>query len=338
MQKKVHTAAAVFLLLCLLVGCGGLPLDTAALPTDTADAVAETAASQPLATVLTASDFQENGVFLRFRVLLDTAAAAGVPTPDCALFGGDYNIQTEQDADKNVQTIRNKLTGVFPDFDPEAAIFVQGNHDNMTEALSQTGAYDFGTFTVYVINEDDFPSGQDTASVEAAVRDLDKFLSDLVNNGDFRPVLVATHVPLHRNARCDNGCAKYLVNVLNQYGQKLDILCFFGHNHSDTYDDNIGGSVNLFRAGERMQVQNPDTEYTQTDGNFSAIQLNFTYLNYGYVGYSENTAGGGSTNVLTLGVLEIYPDRIEIIRYTTEGEYCRDSIPLQNRPAADKAA
>ncbi len=320
----------MLLLLSALPGCTNHTANT--------DSTEPQATEQPFATLITSSDYQNDGTFMTFHILLDVIKEAGVPTPDCALFGGDYSIPTETDPDDSIRKLSDRLAGVYPEFDPAHAIFVQGNHDNPTDALTPTGAHDFGTFVVYSINEDDFPSGQKPAQVEQTLRDLDTFLSGMVSCKDYRPVIIATHLPLHESARADNACGGQLAELLNRYGHTLDIIYLFGHNHSDNYDDSIGGSVNYIARGESMYVPVPAANDSSRIEGSTKLTLVFSYLNYGYVGYSNNAASGISTNVLTLGVIQLYPERIEITRYTAEGEYCRYSIPLQNKQTAQKAA
>lgn len=335
-RKRARSALALLLalLLCAATACGSSTQDngggsTAAGMTEATEPQARSFGERcenAVATVITASDFQESGTFFRFGGILSAIADAGCPTPDCALFGGDYSIETGADPDNHIRLIRDGLSDAFPDFAQQNAIFVQGNHDSASEELTTTGPHDMGDFVVYALNEDDFPSGQSAQDVQDALRDLGEYLANMISAGDFRPVLVATHVPLHHNSRHDNGYAKYLVDALNHYGQDLDILVLFGHNHSGTYDDDIGGSVNLIGRGETMRVQIPGQEYTQLSSNYVEVTLNFTYMNYGYVGYSANTF----VNALTVGVIRICPDSIEITRFTTEGEYSHDSVPLMH--------
>lgn len=331
MRKKTISVLLAALLLAGS-GCSKAKTDGAVSSTQAAEQ------TPPLATVVTASDFQNDGTFFTFRALLDQAAASGVPTPDCAIFGGDYSIKTETDPDDSVRRINEELTGAYPAFNPQNAIFVQGNHDNATEVLTPTGAHDMGAFVVYCINEDDFPSGQMPQQVEPMLNELDAFLSGMVKRKDYRPVIVAGHLPLHDSARADNACGGSLADLLNRYGHTLDILYLFGHNHSDHYDDSIGGSVNYIAKGESLYVPEPAQDGTAVIVDPSKITLAFSYLNYGYVGYANNTENGISTNVLTLGVVQVYPETIEITRYTAEGEYCRYSIVLQNTQTAQDAA
>ena len=333
-KKYIAYLLAPILLLSFFFGCAGSGTDTYSAGTETETETVE----QPLAVLITSSDYQSSGTFMTFRLLLDVIKENGIPTPDCALFGGDYSISTETDPDNSIRNLSEKLMGVYPDFLPENAVFVQGNHDNATDALTPTGAYDMGSFVVYCINEDDFPSGQEPKDTEQAVSALERYLSEMTAKRDLRPVIVASHLPLHENARADNAGAGKLADVLNRYGRELDILYLFGHNHSDNYDDSIGGSVNYFAVGDTMYVPVPASEDSGRIEGSRKLTLCFSCLNYGYVGYSNNAEGGISTNVLTLGVIQIYPESIKITRYTAEGEYCSYSIPLQNTSAVQNAA
>lgn len=332
LRKKLLPCLLVFCILLCICGC-------AAEKTKPEAPVTETVPSDPpLATIITSSDYQNIGTFMTFRVLLDAIMDAGVPTPDCAIFGGDYSIPTETDPDDGIRKLSEKLTGVYPDFDSQNAIFVQGNHDNATDALTPTGAHDMGAFIVYSINEDDFPSGQKPAQVEQTLKDLESFLSGMVKRKDSRPVIVASHLPLHDSARADNACGGALAELLNRYGHTLDILYLFGHNHSGNYDDSFGGSVNYLAKGETLYVPELAEDGSSRIVGQTKRTLAFSYLNYGYVGYSNNSVSGISTNVLTLGVIQIYPESIEITRYTAEGEYCSYSIALQTIQTAQTAA
>lgn len=324
-KKAIAVLSAAVLFLCA-GGCAKEPAKPSAKP------------AEPLATVVMASDFQSGGTFFTFRALLDQAAASGVPTPDCALLGGDYSISTETDPDDSIGRITDELTGAYPEFQTQNAIFVQGNHDNPTSALTPTGAHDMGAFIVYSISEDDFPSGQKPEGVEKTLSDLDSFFSEQVKRKDSRPVIVAGHLPLHDSLRADNACGGMLAELLNRYGHQLDIIYLFGHNHSGSFDDSIGGSVNYIAKGESLYVPVPAKSDSSRIEGSQKITLTFSCLNYGYVGYSNNTVSSCSTNVLTLGVLQVYPESIEITRYTAEGEYCTYSIALQNTQTAQNAA
>ena len=167
-------------------------------------------------------------------------------------------------------------------------MYVQGNHDSANAVLTPTGFYKYKNFVVYVINEDDFISGQGSKSgydgtVKALASKVADELTIMKQNGDKRPVFVATHVPLHHSSRSsygDNLYGKYLFDVLNEYGNDLDIIFLFGHNHSNNFDDYVGGAVNYLAKGEKIRIPIPDATQMGVNG-YTEETLNFTYMNYG---------------------------------------------------------
>lgn len=147
-KKTIAALLAALLLVFALSGCAKTQTDGTESNANTELSTSSAETAQPLATLITSSDYQNSGAFITFRILLDVVKEAGVPTPDAALFGGDYSIPTETDPDDSIRMLSEKLAGVYPDYDPAHAIFVQGNHDNATKALTPTGAHDFGTFVL----------------------------------------------------------------------------------------------------------------------------------------------------------------------------------------------
>jgi len=278
-------------------------------------------------TIVTGSDFQDLGTkaFDRFTRVLSVMKADGLPTPDSVLVGGDYTKVLLDDAIPGITQIKNNYLSLYPDADETRVICIQGNHDNPSAGFTKTGLYDMGTYNLYVINEDDFPWNSQlkiNTGVEKTAKNVESALSALIENGDTRPVIILTHVPMHYSTRSggkDNKDAALLFNVINAAAEKLDIVFLFGHNHSKAYDDYIGGSVNLLKEGEEILI--PDGK-----GGYTAETLNFTYANCGYIGYSNNTLSDTSTNVLTLGVIRIGEDHIRLAKYTEDGLYRVDDI------------
>lgn len=298
--------------------------------------------SDAYATVISASDFQSGDITVNYLQILQQMVAAGyTETPDAILCGGDYNGSTGTATD--VQKIFDDTRTVYPGMTDDKFVIVQGNHDDPPhELLTPSGFHEFQDFVVYSINEDDFKYTQSTragydAVVQERAEDICANLSNMVATGDTRPVFIITHVPFHHTSRSsygDNLYSKYIVDVLNEMGQYLDIISLFGHNHSGTYDDYIGGSVNYIARGETMRVPIPDTAQQGATG-YTEETLNFTYMNCGYVGYSSNTSSGTSTNVLTAGLFELCPTTIELSRYSTSGLYTTETIDLINPKVTD---
>ena len=320
---------AVSLFLVLLMTLSVIPTSVFTLP-------AAAVQSDAYATVISASDFQSSDITVNYLQILQQMVAAGyTETPDAILCGGDYNGRTGTATD--VQKVFDDTRTVYPGMTDDKFVIVQGNHDNAHELLTPSGFHEFQDFVVYSINEDDFKTGQSGRSgydavVQERAEDIRANLSNMVATGDTRPVFVITHIPFHHTSRSsygDNLYSKYIVDVLNEMGQYLDIISLFGHNHSGSYDDYIGGSVNYIARGETMRVPIPDTAQKGATG-YTEETLNFTYMNCGYVGYSSNTSSGTSTNVLTAGLFELCPTTIELSRYSTSGLYTTETINLIN--------
>ena len=319
LQKLLSVLIAI-----LLIVTAALPAFAAGTPFD----------DDAYVSILTASDFQDVGTraYERFGRMLSKMRDDGLQTPDSMLVGGDYTKVLLDYAAPGIAQIRMQLTAAYPDADPDSVVCIQGNHDNMTPGFAKTGYTDMGAYNLYVINEDDYPWGQllqpwAEARVRKLTEDLQSRVDALIGAGDVRPLIVLTHLPLHHTSRtgyADNKYASYLFNVLNAAGEKLDVIFLFGHQHSGDYDDYIGGSVNFLRAGDTVRVPLPDRAGPDA---YTEETLRFTYVNCGYVGYSDNGTSDGSTNALTLGLIRIGADGIRFVKYTEEGLYDVWDVP-----------
>lgn len=206
-------------------------------------------------------------------------------------------------------------------------IFVQGNHDAMTEALSDTGLYEFDDYLVYVLNtQTAFPWKQGALGMSAVVRNaaenMKDCFDDLIAAGETRPVIIAGHVPLHFSARTsplhttgDNLYSSFIFETVNEAGQSLDCIYLFGHNHSKGWDSYLGGSCVFRGKGDTLLI--PTYEEGDTDTtSYSEETLNFTYLNAGYLGYFSDS---GADDTLTCTVCEIYDHELVLTRYSADG-------------------
>ena len=286
-------------------------------------------------TVLTGSDFQDTWVkaYDRFSSVLSGMKADGMATPHSMLVGGDYTKILFDDAAPGIELIRQNLVAVYPDADPEKIVCIQGNHDNPSPGFTKTGFYDMGAYALYCINEDDFPWLQTVRlglHVQKIAADLKANLDAMIANGDRRPVIVLTHLPLHHTSRAlygDNRFASYIFDVLEDAGNTLDVIFLFGHQHSGDYDDYIGGSVNFMRPGDVIRV--PDATLPGENA-YTERTLTFTYANCGYIGYSDNTEGGGSTNALTLGAILFGDEDFTFVKYGESGLLRADTVERKN--------
>ncbi|MBR5111933.1 MAG: metallophosphoesterase [Clostridia bacterium] len=303
----------------------------------TAFAGSDAFAQDAYVNIVTFSDCQQygTGAYKNFGNVLKVMKDDGMPQPDSLLMGGDYTKILFDYATPGMIQLREHYVNTYPQGDPDDIICIQGNHDQKVAGFYPTGMYDMGTYQLFVMNEDDFPWKQSKSSkkediVKATAEKLDAALSSMISADDLRPVIILTHVPLHhttRNSAGDNMYASYIFNVLNKAAEKLDIIFIFGHNHSGTHDDYIGGSVNYMAPGDSIRIPLPDKT---GEDCYTNETLNFTYTNCGYIGYAENSETDTSTNVLTLGAIRFFADKFVILKYTKDGLFREDTVERIN--------
>lgn len=303
-------------------------------------------------TLVFASDYQEmNGwdkPSTTFSEILNQIKNAN-KSPNNVIFCGDYtndrNLHDYQlKPDDSINEIRDIVARECVDVSQDDMIFVQGNHDQMTDAISNTGLHEYENYLVYVLNTQyDFPwkQGRDPDFkdvVISASKDMKECFDDLISKGETRPVIIAGHVPLHFTARTssrhstgDNMYASYIFDVVNDAGDFLDIVYLFGHDHSKGWDCYLGGSSVFMVPGEDILIPEVGDNTSNTD-DFSTRKLNFTYMNAGYTGYYmncgpeeldkgmvENYAAADET--LTATICEVLPNELVITRFSTDGQH-----------------
>ncbi|MBR3376566.1 MAG: metallophosphoesterase [Mogibacterium sp.] len=324
----------------------------------TAEAVTEQTEQQaeeetgPLATVFFASDYQPEAGFDKpadtLRALLKTAKTDG-KTIDRIVICGDYtNDRVLHDyqlsPDESIEEIRGIAKEELPGVSDDDMIFVQGNHDRLTEQITESGLHDEGDYLIYVLNtEEDFPWKQGKksgclAKVTKSSEAMKECFDDLIRKGETRPVIIAGHVPLHFTARTsskhstgDNLYSSLIFDVVNEAAGSLDIVYMYGHNHSKGWDCYMGGSSVFKTAGDTILIPSFNEYKIDTD-TYSEETLRFTYLNAGYTGYYMNCAASqydegdpdkyaAADTTLTGTVLQIYTDRMVITRYDANGPH-----------------
>lgn len=325
----------------------------AAAAEDVPSVVATAGADGAYATVITASDFQDgrsgNLYEATFSTMLEKAKADGVIAPDGFILGGDYDgsYADAHDTPTAYRRVESVITSAYPYFNKKNIINIQGNHDvNDPSVIDKTGPHEYDDYIVYVINTSDYPAGTGgTAAYNKTLEtneNLVAYFNELKAEGETRPIFIATHIPLHHNSRNPkannkdaNGTvvstgwnetlySRILFDTINENAKTFDIIFLFGHNHSGAYDDYIGGSVNYIGKGQKIRI--PDYNVTPSETSYTEETLNFTYMNYGYVGYSNNE----NNNTLTMNTFEICPDKIVATRYSTAGKYGEAKIIDRN--------
>ena len=321
-----------------------------------ADAVTEQTEEQPaneeegpLATLFFASDYQAEPGFDApadtLRGILKAAKADGKDINKVIMCGDYTNDAVMHDyqlsPDDSIEEIHGTVGSVFPEINADDMLFVQGNHDRMTDLIAPTGLYESDDYLIYILNtEDDFPWKQGKKAgcldkVRKSSAAMKECFDKLIEDGETRPVFIAGHVPLHFTARTsskhttgDNLYSALIFDAVNDAARSLNIFYLYGHNHSKGWDCYMGGS-SVYRAKGDSILIPLYNEYVVDTDEYAEETLNFTYLNAGYTGYYMNCAPAEYTNggegyhaadeTLTGTVFEIYPDRIVVTRYDGKG-------------------
>ncbi|MCQ2355157.1 MAG: metallophosphoesterase, partial [Clostridia bacterium] len=272
------------------------------------------------------------------------------PTIDGFFCGGDYNFDVTREGrqylengvnktytsalalsrtQQDVKIFSDAIKSFIPTLDNDKITLIQGNHDVLCDGLTKTGGYDKGAYAVYVINEQDYPSGN-TASQSLCQKTADglrMWLQSLVSVKYDKPVFILSHVPLHYSTRTiidgDAVYAQLLYDAIESYGSKLNIIFLYGHDHAHGDDDYLGGSSQFLTRGDKITV-------AQSGNRTGSLEktLNFTYMNYGFVGYFWDTWGQQSGTInrntdytLTMTTFEINGSDVIIRRWDENGQH-----------------
>ena len=259
---------------------------------------------------------------------------AGVSGVDALLCAGDYDFDLNRNADDTaagIISLRNALNTSGLTDSHTHWVLVQGNHDprNTGGGTSATGNNDpaSGAYGVYVLNERDYPwYGGTEAGVKAAASDLQTYLDDKLDKKFSAPIFVISHLPLHYSMRTwvegDARYAKYIFDVLNNYSAHgLNIIYLFGHDHSQGWDDYLGGSKVFLAPGDRINIADG------TETGYTSQELKFVYMNAGFMGYYKNHNTQTSAldepfydiKDLTMSCFVISDNSVRITRYCCTG-------------------
>ena len=357
MKKKLKLALIVALLIAVIAVSFGILREHKARNEEAAASTESIASEQqedendkPLATLFFASDYQPEEGFddpsETLSNILDAAETDG-KTIDRVIMCGDYsNVSKLYDYQVSPDDSIEEVKGIVSEECPQAeeVLFVQGNHDMMTDQIAPSGLYESENYLIYILNtEEDFPWKQGkTARCLTKVRKsstaMKECFDELIRKGETRPVFIAGHVPLHFTARTssrhttgDNLYSSLIFNVVNKAAESLDIVYLFGHDHSKGWDCYLGGSSVYKAKGDSVLIPRFEEDKINTD-EYSQERLNFTYMNAGYSGYYMNCSPDeynmdepglydAADSTLTGTVFEIYPDKIIVKRYDTDGAH-----------------
>ena len=297
-----------------------------------AEATSEELLTDGSITVIAGSDFQnQSGNTAGAQVvtsILTQMQNAGYTSADGFLFCGDYSYGYNQAAE-GIAALKDAVKGTYSTLEDNRMVFVQGNHDEAgASGLAKSGAHDTTDYGVYVINEDDYMwNNSDEATIQKTAASLKTYLDAKVAERYQKPVFVVSHLPLHYSMRTyndgDGKYANYIFNVLNEAGASgQNIIFLYGHDHSNGWDDYLGGSAVYLAKGDKINI----AQASQTV--FQEETLNFTYLNAGFTGYYENHNSADDT--LTMTVFSIIDGTVKVERYDATGKHNLKSAGVTN--------
>lgn len=294
--------------------------------------------------VLAGSDFQHPDGNEAGQVTVNGIIAAikadGIASADGFIFCGDYDHDLTMLPGPTSKGVKALTECVDKFISPDAShVYVEGNHDSAigTAGLSKSGNNDpeNGAYGVFVINEDDYMwTNISGLVVRNTAEDLRLYLNEKIVEGYKAPVFVVSHLPLHYSCRTkeagDAKYAEYIFNVLNEAGEKgLNIFFLFGHDHSNGWDDYLGGSCVLLEKGDSINISKKGNQF-----KWETKTLNFTYMNAGYTGYYNNENGADDT--LTMSLFTISEDTVVIDRYSVNGKHDVKSAGVTNAKKHEK--
>ena len=287
------------------------------------------AAAQKETVIIAGSDYQTNDGTAHIEQIMAAMKKDGIQ-PDKLLFGGDYSLEhTAATSQKGITQLKNYFSTYM---DEKDMVFAQGNHDkDATEANGLTGWGNmdpaYGDYGLYIV--EDPTVAQEWGSYDAAsVAALQLYLDNKVEIGFSKPIFIMNHFPLHWSYRTQKdgvGTNAYrFFNVINNAAaQGLNIIYLFGHNHSNGYDDSLGGPCIFLKKGDIIEVaQGSKTTVKQET-------LNFTYMNSGYTGYYTSPMANAETT-LSMSVFRIRGNEVIISRYSKDGAYNLKSAGTEN--------
>lgn len=283
--------------------------------------------------VIAGSDFQNsNGNTAGAQTVTNILAQiknAGYTKADGFLFCGDYSYGYNQ-AEAGINALKNAVTGIYSTLTNDRMVFVEGNHDEASASgLATSGAHDAAEYGVFVINEDDYMwRNSDEATIITTAANLKTYLDTKAAANYDKPIFVLSHLPLHYSMRTKNDgdgkYANYIFDVLNEAGAAgQNIIFLYGHDHSNGWDDYLGGSSVYLAKGDQINI----AQASQTV--FKEETLNFTYMNAGFTGYYSAVNTGAETT-LTMTVFSITGNTVTVERYDANGKHNLKSAGVTN--------
>ena len=279
--------------------------------------------------IIAGSDYQTSDGTAHIELIMAAMEKDGIQ-PDKLFFGGDYSLEhSAATSQKGITQLKNYFSTYM---DEKDMVFAQGNHDkDATEANGLTGWGNmdpaYGDYGLYIV--EDPTVAQEWGSYDAAsVAALQLYLDNKIEIGYNKPIFIMNHFPLHWSYRTQKdgvGTNAYrFFNVINDAAaQGLNIIYLFGHNHSNGYDDSLGGPCIFLKKGDTIEIAQGDKKTAKAE------TLNFTYMNSGYTGYYTSPMENAETT-LSMSVFRIRGNEVIISRYSKDGVYNLKSAGTEN--------
>ncbi len=305
---------------------------------------------QEPATSYSRYDYAKNGDYTEQIKILNTIIGNiqdSLGAADYFIAGGDYNFdETTYSVDRTnfgIEQVRNTVKNKCG---ADVGItVVQGNHDAAGSDYDPTGPADTEDFGLFVIAHEDYRSypldkskWKDPEKSEAKAQEvadkLDAYLAEKVKKEYDKPVFIAAHVPIHFNVRtatkADAIYGDVIYKVLYKYGNDLNIIFLYGHNHAWGDDDYLGAASNFLTRGDNINIAKHGSQK-----EYTAEPLNFTYMNYGYTGYfwakwvtktSDFIIRDDADTALTMTAFQICGNQVTISRWDENGIHDLKSV------------
>ena len=316
-MKHIRKSLAVLLSVLMLVSLFAVSATTTV------------SAAEKETVIIAGSDYQTSDGTAHIELIMAAMKKDGIQ-PDKLFFGGDYSLEhSAATSQKGITQLKNYFSAYMNEKD---MVFAQGNHDkDATEANGLTGWGNmdpaYGDYGLYIV--EDPTVAQEWGSYDAAsVAALQLYLDNKIEIGYSKPIFIMNHFPLHWSYRTQKdgvGTNAYrFFNVINEAaGQGLNIIYLFGHNHSNGYDDSLGGPCIFLKKGDTIEIAQGDKKTAKAE------TLNFTYMNSGYTGYYTSPMENAETT-LSMSVFRIRGNEVIINRYSKDGMYNLKSAGTEN--------
>lgn len=311
-RKTLAVLLSLLMLLSLCIVSSTAPLTVSAAEKETV--------------IIAGSDYQTADGTVYIDAIMAAMQKDGIQ-PDKLLFNGDYSLSHSHAT--STAGLAELQTYFSAYMDASDMVFSQGNHDPDTTVGVSWGNCDpaYGDYGLYLI--EDPTLAQEWGSYDAAsVAALQLYLDNKIEIGYSKPIFIMNHFPLHWSYRTQKDGvstnAYRFFNVINDAAaQGLNIIYLFGHNHSNGYDDSMGGPCIFLKKGDTIEIaQGSKTTVNQET-------LNFTYMNSGYTGYYTSPVEGAEST-LTMSVFRIRGNEVIISRYSADGVYNLKSAGTEN--------